>query len=300
MSAAVVLQVGLCAASALAGVTLLRPRSAERRARAGNAWARQHQAYVSPALVPALDAWLDRARRRAGVVVLAVSLGLIFTPSRWLTDTRGVLLLWWVAILMGITFALFAVTDFRRPFVAVGRESGVARIRAVGIGDYVWLPARVVAWVVAAFALLVAGFVLTQWARGVMALSAPVISVVANAVVVVIGIGVAEWAGRRISGRPEPALDKADLYCQDVLRAQSIQPLYQGTGLWGAQLGSAAAASGTLGSTWLSGGLVLAGMALALASLLQLRPPTTHLRRRLWPDLAPGQVIVSDDWAGAA
>lgn len=101
--------------------------------------------------------------------------------------------------------------------------------------------------------------------------------------------GLAPLYLRRVCERPESAVDQAHLYFQDAWRAQLMRGVVQGV-LIGTLLLVAIAAIEVLPE--FTFGLLYPGGVVVLAVGLMLRERSRlWFRKRLWPGLAPGQVI---------
>jgi hypothetical protein len=253
-----------------------------RRARSGDTWARRHLAYVPSEWTKSVDRQLETNLR--------LDIAAIFLMGVAATFPRGEIA--WAACLASVP-ALFVVTRGLR----LGREPlvpgpRVARVREVSLSDYVPNKTRWMMWGATALSCIVVVIAALRY-------SSPVLTM--PALVLVLGSVAIESAGARLARRPEPATDLCHLYWQDCLRVDAVRK----------------AAALSLGSAWLLLMLLpflpvspmdLPGywsvayltpfsyaMAVAGSKVREHDHPVDHMRSRLWPSLAPGQVLMPGD-----
>jgi hypothetical protein len=276
------------------------------RRRRGEKFVLRNLAYVDESQVRDVDRILSLKLRVGAALLAAMALVIWFVVSR--LDHVG----WWLYVLAGlfvVVSAVGSITQFARPIDGPGGVTGprAARSRAVGVGDYVPPFQRWAAIACCGGSLpLVAGcLVLITIGHFDTAtiLGGPGIWILGT---VGLALGAAEFAVRRITDLPQPALDPAHLYLQDALRSRSLADLYGALLLpcmvgWmtvGSDLADAAPASSP---TWLVDalpfGFLLAGIVVGLALVVpgleaEFSTKGPWFRRRLWPMLGPGQVLL--------
>lgn len=262
------------------------------RAWRGDKWARRNLAVVAEARVPALDQWLNRRQRRGGALVLLAAVLVLVVPLG--ADGGPPLAMWLLLVAIGSIGTLLSATDLSRPFLVTGKAS-LARVKAVSVADYVSPRMRVLAWLSAGLVVADVAFLSVAAARQG---SGPPWLLITVAAMVVLGLAVAEWAGRHLSERPEPAEDAADLYWQDAVRAEAIQAGFSGPLVWGVMVLTASPQFDPMPGAWVPFAVVtlvgsmLLGLGFVLASLDNMSMAWT--RKRLWPELGPGEIV----WPG--
>lgn len=281
----------------LLGLWARRPVSDQRRSKVGQKWAVQHLAFVTGPLTTTLDAHFAQRRRRVWILVIAMGAVCLWIGATGLSLSDGGFLLIWVCIIVigSLTAAATAAAVAR---TSLGQRARLAaHVRAVEISDYAPSVMRwncVVAGVFAGAAATV--FVgLTVQGRVPLALGALAAT---SAILVVCGAAIAEWSVRQIAHTPEPAIDAAHLYWQDALRSESIKNAYIQVPLWAAQVAILGANFVRSSDPWLWTSVFWLSsfvmVVLALASAISGIDPLSF-RKRLWPTLAPGQVLMPGD-----
>lgn len=254
----------------------------------GEHFARQHRAYVDAAFVRQFDRALVRELRHRQLTlgVPLVLCALVFTDDSSVPQ----------ALAPGIV-ALALCADGALRVRRTGREferppapSRVARFRAVGVRDFVgtavvvyWLGIAVVA------TALVVGLSVIAARDGIDALLlARMLTGLAFALLVVTLPVV--W--RLMVSRPEQSSDAAHLYLQDAWRANLLRDTTSTAHL------PAIFVLVTLDSTNFPDASFLAAMMGFLVAAICgvfLIDTNLHFRKRLWPTLIPGQVLMPGD-----
>ena len=279
----------------MAGGGWRRSRSAHALKRQGDAFVRRNLAIVEERFVPAFDVRLRR-EQQVTVVCALVGAALLAVIPLGSGDPLLPLLAIDCAVisLLVVGRGLVWAWSAAQPFVDEPGIPRLARLRSMAPADLVspWLrwPSRIGAsasvagatWVLmrhemSGEATAIAGF-------AVLSLGA---SLVATEVV-----------ARRACTAAEPAVDTAQLYWQDALRADDLSRSHLDT----LQAAGLLVMSGVV-ATWMSGldddSYLLLGSGLAVALLVAgavgylvwSRGTNPWFRRRLWPDLARGEVI---------
>lgn len=273
---------------ALAGAVFLAwPRSEERRRQRVEKWAGTKLVPLTPEVTTALSAAMT-SRDRFGAATLALIVAgstplMLGHPDR----STSVSAVWTLATTCAVVAMLTTAWRLARPWFAVDAARS-ARVRAVTLRDYVFPPARWLAWGAALACLAAAVPVL---------LSAPSLAVAAVRAVPLIGVAVttvaAEWVGRRTVRLPQPAQDAAELYALDAWRCELASGGFQSLPLLAVQ------ALVVTALTWpaddgMAVAFQLMGWTLLVLVLLFRRFPTysmTWTRHRLWPELPDGTII---------
>lgn len=170
-----------------------------------------------------------------------------------------------------------------------------ARPRAVGMSDYLPTPLR---WlgpvsVGGLLGLLAWNVVSSQVDPGTVLFVLVAASVVGCYYLVV------EWSARKVAAAPSGGPDACAMYWQDALRARFMATAFRrGQLLVLLPLMALLSNDGATGATALSqlavfAGLVLSALASSALSASEQRPE--RLRKRLWPTLAAGQVLMPGD-----
>jgi hypothetical protein len=261
----------------LAGLAFLlwraRPYPEARRRAEGERWARKHQAYVSAEWVATVDRSLERRRRvgLAGFAVVLVSASTLPTANAVLVGFASVPAL--VAIVRG-----HQVTS--GDLLPAGPR--VARLRELSLDDYLQPSLRILMWAMVGLGCavaLVAAYLTSPW-------------LVLSALVLLSGGVAVEVTGARLARMPEPAGDPAHLYWQDALRVDALHSAVSFT--------TTAASLSCLAIVNLAGTSTITRWDFLLVALLLVAAvlglwaedhPVSRMRSRLWPSLAPGQVL---------
>ncbi len=266
----------------LAGVGFLgwkaRACPAAKRRDEGERWARRHQAYVDARWVGELDRCLQRDRRirTAAMTILLVGLWVLLPAAS--------------AVLICLTslpvlLALVRGYQVTRPEL-VPPGPRVARLRELSIEDYVPTALRAVMWVVVvlgAASVIVAAALTTWW-------------VAPAAGLLLLGASAVEVTGRRLARMPEPAGDPSHLYWQDALRVDALLSAINSTNLAAGMTCLAIVRLADSDLAWKLDFALLAALLPALVIELQVvERPVARMRARLWPGLAPGQVLLPGD-----
>ena len=180
--------------------------------------------------------------------------------------------------------AAVATAQLERPWEVALEGTRTARVRRVSLDDYVPRPLRGCGWFAGAAALasaLLSPGIEDRGRHGAVAL------------LVVAALVQAEWRGRRLAALPEPARKPAELYAQDVWRAELAQSGFRGITVCAALVmtspGFTDPADPVLDGIRFGVGLAL--MAAALVSTRFSTRPAGRVRRRLWPDLDANEVV---------
>jgi hypothetical protein len=184
-----------------------------------------------------------------------------------------------MAILRGLAFSRVVVPPGER----------VARLRELTVEDYLPKRTRVLMWrcgAAGSLTCLVLGFTRDQWfvaVSGLLLLAAP---------------ATVDLAGARLARTPEPAESAAHLYTQDAFRSGLIRMAALRSAMGGTYV--CLLVSWALVFTepvWAVG--VVLGVVLFVAMFREARgfgkAPAAYMRSRLWPTLAPGQVLAPGD-----
>ncbi|WP_408895448.1 hypothetical protein ACJ5H2_11125 [Nocardioides sp. R1-1] len=174
-------------------------------------------------------------------------------------------------------------------FTAAPGRPGLARTRTPGVLDYLDRRVVVAHAAQAGIGLTAIGSALVTASRTGWAPDAAGAAVTGLLIAVVAVVGPVVW--HLEVGRPQRATDAAHLYLQDAWRADAMRSA------------SLLAGPGTLTALRLqdpssSSSLALAAVQLVLLAasatclLIDLDPETPRFRKRLWPTLAPGEVLV--------
>ncbi|MGL5809125.1 MAG: hypothetical protein ACRCYQ_04185 [Nocardioides sp.] len=254
----------------------------------GQPWAKKNLAYVESDLVGHIDArWRWESRLR-GATILAMA-----AQCAWLvyTDTlqEYFLRFWVVMIAVGATGLVARAILMTRP-VGDARTRALARVRQVRTTDYAHplSHACVTASGVIGLSLILTLLVFPD----LVVASARVPGIIAG-VAVFTSAGCAAWAARRICRQPIPARDAAHLYWQDALRADQIRRCYYEADLWGLQAALWFIADRERYLTQNASGLLaVVPLGLMVMTLIADHLGDMRFRKRLWPALAPGQVLM--------
>jgi hypothetical protein len=270
----------------------------------GRSFARNNLAWVDGSLVGEFDAQVKRSLRLAGVGCLVLS-----PVAWWLADfdqppgdvQAPVAFLSLMLVVESLILGL--------PFLYPRRPSAVraaySRGREVVLGDYVPPVERRIALLAAAASLALAGAMIVEWLvkRGPVALG-----VFGPGVLVCLGLAgcicVADRMATALVRKPMLAVDAAHLYWQDARRSAAIRVFYRAAVVQMPIASTAAISQLGHGLPMLADLAVLVvvmGGAITLTCWfliyelgLSEKPDSHWFRRRLWPDLPPGQVLLPD------
>jgi hypothetical protein len=258
--------------------------------RRGDTFARHHQAYVDSEFVPRFDrATISTLRFWAIFFMLLVSAMVLLGDlggDRIPAELRflpllGVFLAVWAGLRLHGAGREFPVSPARPP---------IARLRRVTLRDYVPVRIQIGVWVAVSVCLGLAGATLAQAGHEDVDPAFVTMSVISAAVLFGACLFV-QLSGRAMCNRPQAAVDPCHLYFQDAWRAEFLVSAYAfvvyptflyvtGVSVW-LDL-----------SPRLDDHLFLA-VALFYATLLATGVGSRlHFRRRLWPTLAQGQVLL--------
>jgi hypothetical protein len=269
----------------------------------GRAFAKRNLAWIGASLVHEFDALTRRRARGIGVISLIVAAGVATIPLPAHDDDTELSFL-----VASVAVAFFAMVALHLWLLVASAPAGeprlrVARTRAVSLNDYVWPWSRAsfLALSVVALAVALVGIAASRQpgvdaARSLMSAGL--------SLTFVVGVLVTDRVVAHIAGIREPAEDQAHLYWQDAYRAETIARLY---GLWvSGAVGMVAQATTGIShalteahksnpvsemGAWMlpiTAAVVLIPTAL---SAVHGRPGQQWFRKRLWPTLAPGQVL---------
>lgn len=273
---------------ALAGAVFLAwPRSEERRRQRVEKWASTKLVPLTPEVTTALGAAMT-SRDHFGAATLALIVAgsipmMLGHPDR----STSISAVWTLATTCAVMAMLTAAWRLARPWFAVDAARS-ARVRAVTLRDYVFPPARWLAWCAALACLAASALVL---------LSVPSLAAAAVRAVPLIGVAVttvaAEWVGRRTVRLPQPARDAAELYALDAWRGELASDSFQSLPLLAVQ------ALVVSGLSWAADDGIAVAFQLMAWTLLVLvllfrRFPAysmTWTRHRLWPELPDGTIL---------
>ena len=253
---------------------LIGARTPEKRRRDGDEWARSHLAYVESGWTADVDRCLAHNRR-----VELYGMG-FFGLALWSVPRSLGAYVACLAVVPALVAIAKGYTATRPDYLPPGPR--VARLRELSLSDYLSLRYRAAMWasVVLASGVAVVTALRTHWWVAL----ASVVLVAAAAAVEVTGA----WFARM----PEPAGDAAHLYWQDAMRADVLR-----------SAASFVPASAALMCVAMIGfedtlhrvlGFVVMGVLVAPLFVLERRSkaePAADMRSRLWPGLAPGQVV---------
>jgi hypothetical protein len=261
------------------------PRSSAQRSRRAERWARYNLATLTPQLFNAADRAFTRRTRSVGIwaLISATSFAVLAVayPKSSLVE------LWIVTVAFGIGTSVTLAFQLAWPWLEAG-QTRTARARAVSLGDYVPTSLRAGAWAGGA-ACLIAVPLLPL----IMKPSPHLVAQILLLSGIVISLIVAEWTGRRVARRPQPAASDAELYAQDAWRADIAQLGFRSIALW-AGLALTQVGAGQSLRPEISHSLLFVSIALEATFVLTLLlsfKPTDRFRARLWPQLHPGEFI---------
>lgn len=251
------------------------------KSRAAERWAKRHLAHVAPRWMSQVARQVEKMRR------FHLASLLLFVWAATEVPRSGSV---WALCVASVP-ALLALAQG----VRVARESlppgpRVARAREVSLADYVPDRTRWVMWIAAGLSCAVT---ITAAVYG----SIP--ALVLPAVVLLLLAGLVETIGARLARAPEPAVDASHLYWQDCFRVDAVRAAASVTvltlfylfwvipGLVDVQIAGVDDTDLGLGV-----GVVLVVVLLLVGGVGDNQRPVGHMRSRLWPELAPGEVVV--------
>jgi hypothetical protein len=263
----------------IAGMAGLRERPEARRRPDIARWARENFITLTPAIADQLDR--ARTRRRRATAWSAVAMAPVMALASIGADAAVV----WLAVLGAAVVAeAVATAQLERPWEVALEGTRTARVRRVSLYDYVPRTLRGCGWFAGAAALasaLLSPGIEDRGRHGAVAL------------LVVAALVQAEWRGRRLAALPEPAREPAELYAQDVWRAELAQSGFRGITVCAALVmtspGFTAAADPHMRGVFFGVGLAL--MVAAVVSTRFSTRPAGRVRQRLWPDLDANEVV---------
>lgn len=264
----------------------------------GEEFAAENLAYVDSEFVHRFDHASITMRRVHGILV-AVLLVPAWFSLKSEQDAGLSLLLVWVTCLIS-ALALFSLWFAGREFPAPEGRRVLARSRHVGVTDFV--PPIAVACCVA--------YVLAECTVGVVALRSigqdgPFADRGQHVVIAVAAFVVAAmtallplylWAMCR---RPESAVDSAHLYLQDAWRADRLQRVTSASGVVAVSVVMQTPYLDSVDS-WQGDVHLVVVLALLGSAFLLERRSKLWFCKRLWPELAPGQVLLPGQPIGVA
>lgn len=256
-----------------------RGREPDHHRRMAEKGARSHQAHVDPRWIPAVDAQLRSNRRMDMVCAGVLCVVMVQLPTS--LKAYAACLVTLPALLAGLK----GLTASRLSDPPPGAR--VARLRELTLSDYLPLRNRVLMW-----ASAVAGWAATLY-LGIVR-SQPLTFV--STVLLLLAPLLVELAGNRLARQPEPAEDSAHLYWQDAFRSDLLRSASAMTAASGCLL--CLIEPGLLGNDvpgWGAGFWWAVGGAILILMLVDSRGlaarPSAYMRSRLWPTLAPGQLL---------
>ena len=260
-----------------------------RQRRFGESFARRNQAYVAAEFVTDFNRAAVRVQRYIAAVFVFNLSGI------WLLDVTADLRrlgnLAYVPVL-SLSFAVLALLRLRvagREFETPPGRRLVARARRVVPGDYIPISSRLLTAVSALWvgALGVVAFVLARSGQ----LPARVGAATALSAAVTVGLAVVvHVATRATCDRRQAAVDACHLYFQDAWRSESLAYAYWSVS-WCAFLTTLGLFATADAPEWLESMLGPAAAALLVVTVCVIAP-RKQFRKRLWPTLAPGQVLM--------
>jgi len=277
-------------------------RSPRRRRSRGERFARDYLVWVDPPMVGDFDEALARRLRCGGwlLVLMALTVGALSLVGDPIWGDLG-LMIAFTMLIAGLPIAGLLASWVASRNLPSGTPAALRR--APELADYVPRYERVMAWVVAVGSLVVG--VMTGLSRNTFPdAPSPWVSAL-PCLAVAAAVPTVELLARRLAAQPLPALDAAQLYWQDALRAEllrrSYQPLilsvvyvWQWSGL--AVPWHRGPLAGHDSEVLLPVGALAITLGYAVLFLAhQEQPGTRWFRRRLWPSLEPWQVVRPGD-----
>jgi hypothetical protein len=264
--------------------------SDEQLRRRGQRFAGRHLAYVDSEFVPFFDRFTRWSHWVAGTAFLSMGAGIFVL--HWVDKQADPFPVVYAGVI-GLASTAWAVVRLRlagREFPVSRHWGGLARPRRVTLSDYVPPSVQVLTWLVLA-AVVTVTFDLAgsaqPWRDG---LSVRIGSTAA--VVLLAAAGCSLFAfGRTMCERPQPAMDPCHLYFQDAWRSEFLLGAFAflcfGAFAYLSVIGFYVDLPGWLDSIGFQA-LTVAGVGYLVAFIRSSR----HFRERLWPTLAPGQVLL--------
>ena len=252
----------------------------------GERFAREHLAFVDSEFVVPFDRAYTRNRRQLAVMFVAL-IAAMLVLDRFARGYASDLVLLPIAGLMALCVALLRLRMAGREFPVPSGRSVVARVRRVGLDDYVSRPVRTASWIVVCFCLGMAAWATVHPYTGEYAPATRLVPALAAGTLVV-ALVVVEVVGRAVCGRPQAAVDPCHLYFQDAWRGVFLVGAYVWVS-WGAfQFLTSVPlyVLEDLPDSYFS----FLGLAV-VAEFACLFRSRRYFRARLWPTLLPGQVL---------
>lgn len=280
----------LLLAAAIAVSMWRRPSPAALR-QLGEEFAGDHLAYVDSEFVERFDELGVQRRRLSGVLfgALAVVVWMVLRQGIDWDYTWSAFLLAFAAVLAASAAADLLLAG--REFPAPAGRAVIARVRHVSLTDYLPPITLAVCALLVVLELAVGVVSVLAAQQGPVYEGDPDPAGVAVAAFVVAGLtALAPVHLTLVCRRPEAAVDRAHLYLQDAWRA-SILTRIAASLCFGA--------FGVLGSVpvleasreWQEDVSTVLGLAAVGAALWLPKISTLRFRKRLWPELGPGEVI---------
>jgi hypothetical protein len=267
--------------------------SPQRLRQRGEQFARTNQAFIDSEFVAAFDRATVRSARFAagcGGLVLAMVWVLMRHEPEAHDLSPSLLTLPVVAGLVAC-WAGWRLHDAGREFPVSEGRAVVARPRRVETRDYLSQWAQYGAWatVVVSGGLAVGASV--QWNRGNASLGFAAMAGV-NAMALLVATLVTQLSFRAMCERPQPAVDPCHLYFYDAWRGEFVRNAY--LIIWWSQLQFVTSVAPWLNWPRVVDDHILETVMLYFGGQLGLLFRSSHLRfrRRLWPTLAKGQVLL--------
>lgn len=255
----------------------------------GKSFANQHRAYVDVGYVRQFDrATLREQRRRqlllAGPLVLLM---LVFTDD-------GAVLKALAPGLLALALCAESILRLRQlghEFKNPAAPSGVARARAVGVRDFIG-PASLLHWLGIALvaAAIIAGTTTAVARDGLTPIMLAHALSAASLCLLVVTLPIV-W--HFMVSRPERSEDAAHLYLQDAWRANLLRETTSTAHM--PALFLLVTISDTSAFPFAFSAIAFVGLLPALFISLLLVDTNLHFRKRLWPMLTPGQVLMPGD-----
>lgn len=253
----------------------------------GERFARTHLAYVDREFVAAFDRESVRRTRVGVLVVLPAVASYVLSYDE---TTFAALLTPGVLALAALGESTWRIVRAGREFAVGPGRPGFARARQPRVLDYVGPLTLTIVCLQVLAGLVLAGAALTVVVRD--GWSAPLAGAAVGGIVLAVLSAAAPLAWRVVVRRPQRAVDPAHLYLQDAWRAEALRT----TGIL--PVIAPVALLRTSASD------VMPGAAFPLVAVLTIgitivalgdHPSPNRFRARLWPTLAPGQVLMPGD-----
>ena len=245
-------------------------------------------------------------RINAATLVVTGALTAAIPESVLMDPGAGFIALWLPVIVSSAVAAAWLALSASASFDAIQAPVALARSRAVTLADFIPPRQRLVNWLSAGLA-----FLLALGALAVDRLGAPLDPPGTGVLVAACGVSIcvvilSEVVGSRLSGLPEPAVSAAHLYAQDAFRSSRLQGVFMLNlmtmqMLW---MGSGSAVFGLsdedVSNPWIDWivpfGLMGVGSALLYPpGISPRRSRSPWFRHRLWPTLEPDQILKPGD-----